>query len=331
MQNAAIIVAAGRGLRASEGGERPKQYRAVGGVPVIRRSLIAFLDHDDIALVLPVIHAEDQGLYNEATAGLFSPKLLPPVAGGSTRQASVLAGLTALGDAAPDRVLIHDAARPFVPGDAITRVLAGLAEAPACLAALRLSDTLKKEAGGRVHGTVSRDGLWRAQTPQGFHYAAILAAHQRAAAESGPVFTDDAAIAEWQEIPVALALGSERNMKLTTAEDFALAEQMLRGDAPMVETRTGTGFDVHAFEPGGDQVTLCGVTIPHAAALIGHSDADVGLHALTDALLGTIAAGDIGLHFPPTDPKWRGADSALFSRTRSACSSKPPRASSMSM
>jgi 2-C-methyl-D-erythritol 4-phosphate cytidylyltransferase/2-C-methyl-D-erythritol 2,4-cyclodiphosphate synthase len=312
MSNAAIIVAAGRGSRAAGGGAAPKQYRAVGGVPVIARSLAAFLGHAGIHLVQPVIHPDDRVLYEKIAGGFASAKLLAPVHGGQNRQQSVLAGLRALEPHAPDIVLIHDAARPFVPEAVIGRVLDGLQTESACLAALPLSDTLKAEADtdGHVERTISRERLWRAQTPQGFRFEAILAAHERAAAAGREDFTDDATIAEWQGLAVALVMGSERNLKLTTQEDFELAERLL-GSGHARELRSGHGFDVHAFAPG-DHVTLCGVRVPHEAGLAGHSDADVGLHALTDALLGAIGAGDIGEHFPPSDPRWKGADSSLF-------------------
>jgi len=312
MLNAVIIVAAGRGVRAS--GAIPKQYARVGGRGVLTRSLAAFLDHQDVHIVQTVIHGDDRALYEDAARGLSSEKLLAPVPGGDNRQASVLAGLRALKPHNPQTVLIHDAARPFVSESIIGRVLAGLEARPACLAALPLSDTLKAETDGEVARTISRDGLWRAQTPQGFHFETILAAHEAAMVDGLTDFTDDAAIAEWRDVPVALAMGSERNIKLTTPEDFQLAEQLLAGETALRETRTGTGLDVHAFEPGGDSLILCGITIPHAASLSGHSDADVGLHALTDALLGTICAGDIGHHFPPSDPQWKNADSAVFLR-----------------
>jgi 2-C-methyl-D-erythritol 4-phosphate cytidylyltransferase/2-C-methyl-D-erythritol 2,4-cyclodiphosphate synthase len=311
MVNAAIIVAAGRGLRAAGAGSGPKQYLPVGGRPVIARSLAAFLDHPAIDLVQPVIHADDGALYAKAIEGIASPKLLAPVTGGASRQQSVLSGLRALEPRAPGTVLIHDAARPFVSGPVIDRAIGALREKSACLAALPLSDTLKAEENGVAARTISREGLWRAQTPQGFHFGAILAAHEAAASVGRDDFTDDAAIAEWRGMEVALIMGSERNVKLTTAEDFALAERFLAGEAAMRETRMATGFDVHAFEPG-EAVILCGVAIPFEQRLAGHSDADVGLHALTDAILGTIGAGDIGQHFPPSDPRWKGADSAVF-------------------
>ncbi len=313
MPNAAIIVAAGRGTRASGAGAGPKQYFLLAGRPVLARSLAAFLEHEAVDLVQPVIHADDGALYAEAIAGLSSPKLLPPVHGGENRQQSVCAGLRALAPRGPRNVLIHDAARPFVAPAIIGRVIDALSRHRACLAAVPVADTLKAEADGLVARTVERKGLWRAQTPQGFDFATILAAHGAAEEGGRADFTDDAAIAEWQGVPVALVQGSERNIKLTTAEDFELAESLLRAGVPLLETRTGSGFDVHGFEPG-DHVTLCGVQVPHDARLKGHSDADVALHALTDALLGAIGAGDIGQHFPPSDERWRSADSAVFLR-----------------
>ncbi|WP_088342477.1 MULTISPECIES: bifunctional 2-C-methyl-D-erythritol 4-phosphate cytidylyltransferase/2-C-methyl-D-erythritol 2,4-cyclodiphosphate synthase [Rhodomicrobium] len=311
MRNAAIIVAAGRGTRVAGAEMRPKQYLPVGGQAVLARTLAAFLGHEGIDLVQAVIHPGDRALYDEIASALPSPKLLPPVDGGSSRQQSVLAGLDALEERAPDNVLIHDAARPFVPAAAIGRVIESLANSAASLAALPLSDTLKAESNGLVSRTISRAGLWRAQTPQGFRFPAILEAHRVAAAVGRDDFTDDAAIAEWHGMDVALVLGAERNIKLTTMEDFELGERILASEAPLREIRNGTGFDVHAFEPG-DQVILCGVSVPHDSKLAGHSDADVGLHALTDALLGAIGAGDIGHHFPPSDPQWKGADSSVF-------------------
>jgi 2-C-methyl-D-erythritol 4-phosphate cytidylyltransferase/2-C-methyl-D-erythritol 2,4-cyclodiphosphate synthase len=311
MPNAAIIVAAGRGTRASGVDDKPKQYVEIGGKPVLIRSIEAFLTHERIDLVQPVIHPGDWALYEAATAGPHSPKLLTPVAGGQNRQQSVLAGLEALQQAAPTDVLIHDAARPFIAASVIDRVLDALQGSYAVLAALPLSDTLKSEEDGQVTRTISREGLWRAQTPQGFHFRAILEAHRAAALAGREDFTDDASIAEWHRLDVTIVMGAERNIKLTTREDFELAEMFLASGRGATEMRTGSGFDVHAFEPG-DQVVLCGVAVPHDARLAGHSDADVGLHALTDALLGAIGAGDIGQHFPPSDPQWKGADSSLF-------------------
>lgn len=311
MPNAVIIVAAGRGTRAAGADQKPKQYVEIGGKAVLTRSIEAFLGHERVHLVQPVIHPGDRALYEAATAALHSPKLLAPVAGGRNRQQSVLAGLQALRPSAPSNVLIHDAARPFLAAPVIDRVVDALQNAAAALAALPLSDTLKAGQNGRVARTVSRDGLWRAQTPQGFRFSAIFDAHQAAALAGREDFTDDAAIAEWHGMDVALVLGAERNIKLTTKEDFELADHLLATGRAAVETRTGTGFDVHAFEPG-HQVMLCGIAIPHDMRLAGHSDADVGLHALTDALLGAIGAGDIGHHFPPSDPQWKSADSSHF-------------------
>jgi 2-C-methyl-D-erythritol 4-phosphate cytidylyltransferase/2-C-methyl-D-erythritol 2,4-cyclodiphosphate synthase len=260
--------------------------------------------------VLVVIHGDDRELYEAATAP-FAARLLPPVTGGAERQASVRAGLEALAAREPDMVLIHDAARPFADKSLIQRVIEALQSHPAALPGVAVSDTLKRVQNGRVGETVERAGLWRAQTPQGFRFDAILQAH-RAAEESGRDFTDDASIAEWYGLEVALVEGAEANRKFTTGEDFQMAEAMLRGAAPSLSgLRIGNGYDVHALEPG-DYVTLGGVRIPHDMRLSGHSDADVVLHALTDALLGAIGDGDIGVHFPPSEERWRGADSSIF-------------------
>jgi 2-C-methyl-D-erythritol 4-phosphate cytidylyltransferase/2-C-methyl-D-erythritol 2,4-cyclodiphosphate synthase len=311
---AALIVAAGRGSRM--GGELPKQYRLLAGEAVLRHTLRAFLAHPAVAAVRVVIHPDDADLYARAAAGLG---LLPPVAGGATRQDSVRAGLESLagadGAGPPDRVLIHDAARPLVSPALIDRVLAALDGAPAALPALAVVDTLKRQqpaAAGQppaVAETVARAGLWRAQTPQGFHFQAILAGHREAA---GRDLTDDAAVAERAGLTVALVAGDDDNLKITTEDDLARVAQRLATDH---ETRSGIGFDVHRFTPAGaghDHVMLGGVRVPHTAGLEGHSDADVVLHAITDALLGTIADGDIGSHFPPGDPAWKGAASARF-------------------
>jgi 2-C-methyl-D-erythritol 4-phosphate cytidylyltransferase/2-C-methyl-D-erythritol 2,4-cyclodiphosphate synthase len=220
-------------------------------------------------------------------------------------------GLEALAGAAPSLVLIHDAARPFVGRDVICRVIDALSRHAGAIAAEPVTDTLKRaSSSGTIAGTVDRTGLWRAQTPQGFRFAPILAAHRRAASEGRADFTDDASLAEWAGLEVALVQGSSRNMKITHAEDLAMAERLI-SDAGALEPRVGTGFDVHRFAPG-DHVWLGGVRIAHTLGLEGHSDADVALHALTDALLGAIGDGDIGAHFPPSDPKWRGAASRIF-------------------
>ncbi len=309
MRIAALIVAAGRGSRA--GTDVPKQYVDLCGTTVLRRTIDAFTGHPAVAAVQVVIHADDSAAYASSVREA-SGKLLPPAVGGASRQASVRAGLEALADLGPDIVLIHDAARPFVPAAVIDRVIAALRDHAGAIPALAVADTLKRaEAGGDlIAETVSRAGLWRAQTPQGFRCAEILDAHRKAAAEGREDFTDDAAIAEWAGLPVALVAGSEDNFKITTAADVAAAQRKLEAGMTM-EPRIGTGFDVHRFAEGGS-VWLCGVEIAHTHKLEGHSDADVGLHALTDALLGTIGDGDIGQHFPPSDPKWKGAASHLF-------------------
>lgn len=297
----ALIVAAGRGERAGAG--LPKQFRHLAGESVLRRSVMAFARRDDIAAVQVVAAADQLDAASDALGGLT---LRRPVAGGSRRQESVLRGLEAVEQEQPDLVLIHDAARPMVPQSLIDRVLAALSSgAQAAVPLLAVADTLKRDEG---HGwsTVPRQGLFRAQTPQGFRYAAILEAHR---AHAGTDVTDDMALAELTGMAIATVEGDEANMKITTAGDFHHAERLLLGDAG--EFRTGMGFDAHRFGPG-DHVWLCGVRIPHDHSLEGHSDADAGLHALTDAILGAIAAGDIGQHFPPTDGKWRGASSALF-------------------
>jgi 2-C-methyl-D-erythritol 4-phosphate cytidylyltransferase/2-C-methyl-D-erythritol 2,4-cyclodiphosphate synthase len=299
---AVIVVAAGTGERM---GGTPKQYRMLSGRPVLARTLEAFLHRADVGWVLPVINTAHVAQF--AGLGVSDLRLLAPVGGGSTRQASVLAGLEALAPHSPDIVLVHDAARPLVDDDVIDGVIAALGEA--ALPALAVTDTIKRSVDGlTVTGTEDRRTLYAAQTPQGFAFQSLLAAHRRAANE--PVdFTDDAAIAEWAGLSVVLTSGSPRNIKLTHPEDFERAERLLAG-VPM-ETRTGTGYDVHSFEPG-DAVWLGGVRIPHTAKLNGHSDADAPLHALTDAILGALGEGDIGVHFPPSDPQWKGAASTLF-------------------
>lgn len=318
MSVAALIVAAGRGTRAANHKPTiPKQYLPIGGEPMLARTIGAFTGHPRIDDVLVVIHPEDAALYAHA-AGPFAGRLREPVPGGALRQASVRAGLEALGSQAPDRVLIHDAARPFVDADLIDRVLGALDRHAAALPALPVTDSLKRAQGSRVTGSLDRESLFRAQTPQGFRYDAILAAHRAAAEAREAGFTDDAGIAEWFGLDVVLVEGSEENRKLTTQEDIESADRMLALKSAAPGTlRVGTGYDVHAFGPG-DAVILCGVRIPHQKKLVGHSDADVGLHALTDSLLGTIADGDIGVHFPPSDARWRGAASDLFLKDAAA-------------
>ncbi len=297
----ALIVAAGSGTRL--GGEVPKQYLPLGGRAVLRHSVETFLHHSAISGVRAVISPEHRALYDAAVAGL---PMLPPVAGGASRQDSVRNGLESLADLQPDRVLIHDAARPFLTREIVDRTLAALDDAPGAVVAVPVTDTLKRGQDGRIAGTVDRSALWRAQTPQAFRYADILAAHHEA---KGAAMTDDAAVAEAAGLSVKLVMGADDNFKITTADDLRRAQRLV--GAGVQEFRTGTGYDVHRFA-AGDSVTICGVRIAHDQSLEGHSDADVGLHALTDAILGTIGAGDLGSHFPPGDPQWRGVDSARF-------------------
>ncbi|RWX65077.1 bifunctional 2-C-methyl-D-erythritol 4-phosphate cytidylyltransferase/2-C-methyl-D-erythritol 2,4-cyclodiphosphate synthase [Mesorhizobium sp. M4B.F.Ca.ET.089.01.1.1] len=307
---AVVIVAAGRGARAGQA-NGPKQYQRIGGRAVIAHTLETFLAHPRTGPVIVAIHADDGELFRNA-AGASADRVLA-VTGGDSRQASVRLGLLALRDSAPGRVLVHDAVRPFVDATLIDRTIDAIGERQGALPALPVADTLKREsAAGMIEETVSRNGLHAAQTPQGFPFWPLLAAHEKAHHLGKADFTDDAAIAEWAHIPVKLVPGSPDNIKLTWARDIAMADQRLSGERPRFpDIRTGNGYDVHAFEPG-DHVTLCGVAIPHDRKLSGHSDADVGLHALTDALLATCGAGDIGTHFPPSDPQWKGAASKIF-------------------
>ena len=311
---AAVIVAAGRGSRArtdsDTGAAVPKQYQPLAGRPVLAHSLHLLAAHPRISRIVVVYSPADAALYGRAVEP-WADRLMPPVPGGDTRQASALAGLEALAAAPPDCVLIHDAARPFLSAKLVDDLLDALDGAPGAIAAEPLSDTLKRATGeGTIAATIDRAGLWRAQTPQAFHFAAILDAHRRAVAQGRGDFTDDAGLAEWAGLPVRLVASEGNNMKLTTAADMDLAERLLQSRVTF-EPRVGTGFDVHRFAPG-DHVWLCGVAIPHTQRLEGHSDADVGLHALTDALLGAIGDGDIGQHFPPSDERWRGARSHIF-------------------
>lgn len=296
----ALVVAAGRGRRF--GGDVPKQYQILAGRPVLRHTLARLAANPQVDAVRAVIHPDDQELYAEAAAGLG---LLEPVFGGETRQDSVRLGLESLTALDCDVVLIHDGARPFVDGGTIQRVVAAVADHPGAIPAVAVADTLKRGADGMVAGTVDRAQLWRAQTPQGFRFRPLLDAHLAVAGEE---LTDDAAVAERAGLAVALVAGSEDNFKITTAADLERAGRALAGPG---ETRMATGYDVHRFAPGTG-VWLCGVLIPHDFTLEGHSDADVALHAATDALLGAIAAADIGRHFPPSDPKWKGASSDRF-------------------
>lgn len=312
MRIAVVVVAAGRGSRAPLASGVPKQYARVGERSVLEWTCRAVCDHPDIGAVQIVIHPDDRAAYDEVAAGLADVPLLPPVHGGATRQASVHAGLEALASSNCDAVLIHDAARPFVSASVLARLVEALESGHAAIPALPVADTLKRanEGNGLITGTVDRGGLWRAQTPQGFRLDTILAAHRAAVAARRDDFTDDAALAEWQGIPVRLVTGSEQNRKITTREDLEMAEREV-ASSHLPDVRTGTGFDVHRFADG-DHIWLGGVRIAHTRRLEGHSDADVALHALTDALLGAIGDGDIGQHFPPSDPQWKGAASRLF-------------------
>jgi 2-C-methyl-D-erythritol 4-phosphate cytidylyltransferase/2-C-methyl-D-erythritol 2,4-cyclodiphosphate synthase len=277
----------------------PKQYQLLGGAPLLRHAVQRFLSRPDIDRVRVVIGQGHETFYAAAVGDL---PLAPPVMGGATRQESVRRGLEALAGEPPAHVLIHDAARPLIDDATIGRVIAALADRPAAIAAMPVVDSLRRAAGG----IVDRADLWQVQTPQGFRYDSILAAH-RSSADLGA--TDDATLAERAGIPISLVEGAMSNLKITHAGDLATAGIFLA--ARLGDIRTGSGFDVHRFTDG-DHVTVCGIRVPHSHALEGHSDADVGLHALTDAILGCIGLGDIGSHFPPTDPRWRGADSALF-------------------
>ena len=299
----ALVVAAGRGSRF--GGDVPKQYLRLGGAMVLRHAVAALARHRLVTGVLVAIRLEDRALFDNAVAGL---PVLPPIAGGATRQDSVRLGLEALAPYRPRHVLIHDGARPFPDTALIDRVIQALDEAPAAIPCLPLRDTIKRAESGTIRATVDRAELWRAQTPQGFQFDQILAAHHAAA---GTQLTDDSAVAEAAGLAPLLVVGSEDNLKVTTTEDLATAERLIA--ARPGDVRVGQGFDVHAFGPG-DRIFICGVEIPHDESLVGHSDADVGLHALTDALLGAIGAGDIGMHFPPGDARWRGAASDQFLR-----------------
>ena len=303
---AAVVVAAGRGQRA--GGDVPKQYRKIAGTPVVRPTLSAFSSHAHIDLVQPVIHPDDEDLFRAASGGLKN--LLVPVAGGATRQTSVHAGLQALQGRAPEIVLIHDAARPFLSGALISRAIEAARTHGAAVPGVAVADTVKKiDQDAMVIETLDRSQLRMVQTPQAFAFALIADAHQRAAAAGREDFTDDAALAEWAGHRVLMFEGEAGNVKLTTNEDFARAE--LLSAAALADVRIGNGFDVHAFVDG-DHVMLGGVRIPHRQGVTGHSDADVALHALVDAILGALAEGDIGQHFPPSDPQWRGASSDRF-------------------
>ncbi len=304
---AALVVAAGRGLRA--GGGIPKQYRLLAGRPLLSHAVGTFQHHDEVGTVLVVIGDGDDDLYREAVPD--PAKMLPPVTGGAERQASVLAGLEALVEAAPDIVLVHDAARPFLSaaliGDAIAAVRNGVV---AAVPGTPVVDTIKAvDAAGNVVATPDRAGLRAVQTPQAFVFPALLEAHRRAATTGVAGLTDDSSVMEWSGHAVTIFPGDAGNVKLTLPEDFDAAERRMW--VAMNDVRVGQGYDVHAFTDG-DHVWLGGVRIPHDRGVLAHSDGDVVLHAATDAILGALADGDIGTHFPPSDPQWRGASSDRF-------------------
>ena len=304
-RTAAILVAAGRGLRAGAGG--PKQYRSIGGQPVIYRAMAPFSSHPHVSVVQPVVNPDDADMFNEAVRALPHT---PAVKGGATRQASVRAGLEAVASFKPEIVLIHDAARPFVSPALISRAIDAAAATGAAIPAIPVADTIKLVDGsGRIEATPERARLRIAQTPQSFRFDAILEAHRRAAREGRDDFTDDAALAEWVGLTVATFEGEAANMKLTTPEDFVREEARLA--SLLGDVRSGTGYDVHAFGDG-DHLMICGIRVPHNRGFLAHSDGDVGLHALVDAILGALADGDIGSHFPPSDMKWKGAASDKF-------------------
>ena len=293
-KTAVIIVAAGRGRRA--GTEVPKQWRMVAGRSVLSRTVAAFAGFRRIVVVL---HPDDMARGVAAFGGKVTL-----IAGGTSRAISVKNALESLVSSGISRVLVHDGARPFVSSGLIGRVVAALDGAPAAAPALAVTDALWTGAGGQVTGTAPRDGLFRAQTPQGFHFPAILDAHRAHAGDAA----DDVEVALAAGLDVAIVEGEEENIKITWPADFDRAERMLKD---RMDIRTGNGFDVHAFSEG-DHVMLCGVKVPHGRGLLGHSDADVGMHALTDAIYGALAEGDIGRHFPPSDPQWKGAASHIF-------------------
>lgn len=308
---AMVVVAAGRGMRAGQE-HSPKQYRIIGGKPVIWHTLKALFDANIFNKVVVVVHPEDIDLMKECAGEYFTR--ITCATGGESRQESVRNGLLALEADGPDYVMVHDGVRPFVDLPLLARVQHALEPETAVLPALAVSDTLKRAGmNGLIDGTVDRQCLFAAQTPQAFPFAKILVAHNKAKIEQRIDFTDDCALAEWVVLPVKIVEGSPDNIKITWKRDIELADERLKKDSYFPDVRTGNGYDVHSFVPG-DFVTLCGVKIANEAKLNGHSDSDVALHALTDALLATRGAGDIGTHFPPSDPQWKGAASSIFVR-----------------
>ena len=313
LSTAILVVAAGRGSRV--GTAIPKQYLVLAGKPLLGHTLGALLAADPAAAVLTVIHPDDHDLFAISAASLLPAqrsRLLPPVHGGASRQDSVRLGLATLAalPRPPDLVLIHDGARPFATAGLIARAQAAAAGTGAAVPGLAVTDTIKAVDGsGRIVATPQRATLRAVQTPQAFRFILIHEAHAEAQAAGARDLTDDAAIAEWAGHPVHIFEGDPLNMKVTTPEDVLAAEARLIRDCP--DVRTGQGYDVHAFGPG-DHVWLGGLKVPHGRGLVGHSDADVLSHAITDALYGALGDGDIGSHFPPSDPQWKGADSTIF-------------------
>ncbi|WP_419729490.1 bifunctional 2-C-methyl-D-erythritol 4-phosphate cytidylyltransferase/2-C-methyl-D-erythritol 2,4-cyclodiphosphate synthase [Lichenicola sp.] len=310
MRIAALLLAAGTGRR--YGAATPKQFIALGRRPVIRHAAEALLPH--VALLQPVGDAAllDPALHGLSSSSPDAAPVLASIPGGPTRQASVHAGLEALdalpADLRPTHVLVHDGARPYVPAALIARVIAALSEHDGAIPGIAVADTLKRTRDSLIVETVDRHALFRAQTPQGFRFELLRDLHRQAAANPGSELTDDAALLEHAGHTVALVPGSEDNIKLTYEEDLVRLERLI---GPALLPRTGTGFDVHAFEEGRALI-LCGITVPFERGLAGHSDADVGIHALCDAIYGALAEGDIGRHFPPSENTWKDADSARF-------------------
>ena len=308
---AMVVVAAGRGIRAGQE-HGPKQYRLIGGKPVIWHTLKALVDAGIFSEIVVVVHPEDIDLIKKC-AGEYLKNIVC-ISGGKTRQKSVRAGLIALRKQEPDYVMIHDGVRPFVDSELLDRIRNAMDPEFCIVPALPLTETVKRiSKSGIVLETVDRRTLYGAQTPQAFPYDDIQAAHERAHLKELTEFTDDSSIMEWWGLPVKIIEGSPDNVKITWMRDIELADQRLSNRSYFPDVRTGNGYDVHSFVPG-DFVTLCGVKIEHEAKLNGHSDSDVALHALTDALLATRGAGDIGTHFPPSDPQWKGAASSIFIR-----------------
>ncbi|WP_112663383.1 bifunctional 2-C-methyl-D-erythritol 4-phosphate cytidylyltransferase/2-C-methyl-D-erythritol 2,4-cyclodiphosphate synthase [Microvirga flavescens] len=309
----ALIVAAGRGVRAGEG--LPKQYRPLAGRTVLERTLTAFLAHPGIDRVVVVISPADKRLYDDTVRMIpheIAGKLAQPVAGGETRQQSVRNGLEALPSLNATIVLVHDAARPFADAALIDRAIEAAAKFGAAVPGVAVTDTIKVVgAEEEVVATPDRASLRAIQTPQAFQFAPLLDAHRKALESDALTFTDDGGLMEWAGYPVHVFEGDSLNVKLTSSNDFAEAERRLKGEPMTYLTKLGTGFDVHIFGEG-DHVWLGGIKVPHSRGVVAHSDGDVILHALTDAILGALADGDIGVHFPPSDPQWKGASSDRF-------------------